>query len=945
MKITTNLIEKYTNNSFPQKKNMRTDNYSAGLLHLPPADIKGVSQINADLPVSYAKTGEISVPGLKKKASVYKLANGQKVVIQPKEGPVYIKTSFNAGALNEPDEKRGISHFIEHNLFNGSKNLQPGEYDKRVEELGGYTNAFTSFGETRYYLSLELLDDNSLEEAVKLNAYQTQFPVFPEGPLEREKEPVKSEIDMCSDSADNKAFSIMLKNMFNIKSDSDDIVIGTKENINKLTREDLFDYYNTWYTPDNAVTVITGDVDEQQAINLVSRYFNKKPDYSNIQKRIIPELKPVNKPSRTDFKQKNNPNAQIILGFPLEEGTSKEDKYKLSLLFSYIFSTDSEISKKLDKYGVRLDFGLERLSSKNDGAEAVTCEITIPDEYSEEVLKIIYDGLSDLYNNPPEQDDIARLANSLTLEINTNEDNDSISSNLLYMVNNNDLNYFEDCKNTIKSVTPREISDTAKKYLDLNKAVICIAHPENVSDEQIKNNYIKAQSLPKNISFGKSEIIQDRLKSFSDSVSRYQLSNNMQTAFIPVEGTPMAKMRIYLDSDVNKSVSYGASAVLTEMLNRGNAFYDNFTFSRIMGDLNSDIVISASSDNMLISSSFPADKAKDVIPIIKQTILNPNFSQEEFERAKKLVKENIQNSRKDPHSKITETLFPDDKYFASKEEQLKCLDNLTLQDIKNLYCGILNNSQALTTVASPAQNLVDVQSSVFNEFSSNLPLFKTFVPQKKSNFEVYKPNTKEKFITDTEENSQASIIQSYQYKASNSVNDTAKISILNRILGGGMSSRLFQDLRNNEKLAYHVASYNERYYNMGLMNLEIMTSTEAEEASSQNVIKAVNALKRNVQKLKTENVTEQELESAKKTLKTSILYKLNDSSTKNQSIMADIDNIYGLNYDNELLKAIDAVTADDVRACANYVFADPPINSVVAGKKTINEIFNMQNNA
>ena len=280
MEISSNKISNNIpfNKALLSNSDKSQNNSAQNSTQLPAVNTIGISQVNSNLPVSYTKIAEIPIPGINKTASVFKLSNGQKIAILPKEGPTFIRTSFNVGALNEPDNIRGISHFIEHNLFNGSKDLAPGEYDKKLSEMGGYTNAFTSYGETQYYLTTELLENNSLEEAIKLNAMQTQFPTFPQEQLTKEKEPVKSEIDMYKDIPSAEAESLMLKNLFGIKSAADDIVIGTKDNINALTRDTVVDYYNTWYTPDNAVTVITGDVDVNEAINIAAKYYNKKPD-------------------------------------------------------------------------------------------------------------------------------------------------------------------------------------------------------------------------------------------------------------------------------------------------------------------------------------------------------------------------------------------------------------------------------------------------------------------------------------------------------------------------------------------------------------------------------------------------------------------------------------------------------------------------------------------
>ena len=86
--------------------------------------IKQLDDVKPDFavktPMSYIKTGEMEFP-YDTKAHCYKLANGQKVIIVPQEGETVVRTYVNTGSMNEPDNIRGISHYIEHNLFNGSK--------------------------------------------------------------------------------------------------------------------------------------------------------------------------------------------------------------------------------------------------------------------------------------------------------------------------------------------------------------------------------------------------------------------------------------------------------------------------------------------------------------------------------------------------------------------------------------------------------------------------------------------------------------------------------------------------------------------------------------------------------------------------------------------------------------------------------------------------------
>lgn len=903
-----------------------------------PADL---SVINSNLPVSYTKIMDISIPGLENKASLFRLSNGQKVVILPKEGPTYIRTSFNTGSFNEPDNLRGISHFIEHNLFNGSKDLAPGEYDKKLAKLGGYTNAYTNTNETQYYLRLQLLDDSYLEEAIKLNALQTQFPTFPAEQLEKEKEPVKSEIDMYKDISSDKTYNTMLKNLFNISSTSEGLIIGNKDNINSFTRDNVLDYYNTWYTPDNAVTVITGDVDVNETMQLVAKYYNKKPDFSHINKRQYEVLTPRTTPCRVDFTHTCDPFANISLGFPIEANTPKSELHKLSVLIDLLYSSNSTLSKKLDKYAVLPIFSIENFLNKTSAPKALEFSAFLSEEQVEDVLKSIYEGITDIINNPPSQAEINGVVKSQIQNMNNYaEYSETVSDRLVSMVKDNDFDYFEDKKKAISDITPKDISDLAKKFLDLNRISIAVSHPESTPIAQIKQNYVNSNK--KSVSFGKSIDIHKTLENNINNTKRYKLQNNLELSIIPSKNKADSVFNLLIKPDV-KFNTYNAELMVTKiLLQRGTAFKNNEAFSKLKEELNTGIIVFNLANGLFFSMTTPPDNLEKALPLLKETLLSPNFTQEEFERAKSLVKEDLLTKQKSPYDKLYRTLVPTDKEYADIDEQLKALDKLTLNDIEKKYNVLLANSQASATLCTSTSENPQIQNFVINNLSVDMPQFSQFKPSKAYNEICKTVIDKECILTEVNEQSQADILQSYLYKSTENIDDIAKIKLLDNILGsGGMSSRLFDDLRNKEKLAYHVSSSLDTIDSYDLINLNIQTSTDnliTPEASSQNVIKALDGFKRNVDDLKTNLVSEEELASAKQKLISDIL----DSTEGNFSAaMKELTNkmkVYGVKYDLELVKAIEKVTVEDIRAAANYVFANKPITSIVASKKTLDEL-------
>lgn len=927
---------------------------------LPSTHSVGQSQLNTNLPVSYTKIAEIPIPGLDQNASVFKLANGQRVVICPKKGPTYVKTTYNVGSLNETDDIRGISHYIEHNLFNGSKNLAPREYDKRVSELGGQTNASTSYYYTDYYLSLQLHNENSLEEAIRLNAMQTQYPTFPQEQLDKEKEPVKSEIDMYLDMPFDVSTSTAINNLYNIQTAATNAVIGTKDTINNLTREKVLDYYNTWYTPDNAVTVITGDVDVNETIAIVSKYYNKKNDYSQVAQRHYEPLTPSNQPIRQDVIMPNASSASIALGFALPEGTSKEDRTKLYVLLSLLNSKNSNISKALDKYGLSAEFYTEKLQNKPDGAEAIMSHISASEYQVEEVIKLLYSELTNIANNPPSQKDLDGIKKGFLYSVNNaSEESTTLNSTLTKMMLNDDMNYFYNSNAIVQNLTPQDISDIAKKFLDLNKASLCVAHTKEATQASITDNYHNAKNIsfgsttpqignvvvpqiPSNISFGAAKNVNQIALDTTQDVKHYRLANNIETRILPSPSTTKSNMLMSFKTDELNDVSAPAFAILSTILNRGNTIRDNDTVLGLLQEKDINLFFSAGKDSLSVCSNFYTQDTNEVLSLLKETLMNPNLSQVEFDRAKQIVKDTLLSSEPSATSNVNNELFGDKiKSYASKEEMLAQLEGLTLADIQNLYSKILSTAEVTTTINAPVKEYPQMQDVINGSLSYGLPMFKPVDKQRSQSYNIYTPITEAKTIVEANESKQADLVQSYTYKKTENVDDVAKIQVMEFILGGGMSSRLFKDLREEQKLAYSVGSTIYNVKDTGVIELYIGTTTESpdpKEGSPENITKSLNGFNKHVNTLKTTNVSEKELENAKLMLKSCILTCLETNLEKLSAIHDDAETPYDIQFTQKLLEAIDKVTVDDIRAAANYVFANPPITSVVASQKTLDTL-------
>lgn len=196
------------------------------------------------------------------------LPNGLKIVTEKIESVksvtagIWVKT----GSRNESDELAGITHFLEHMLFKGTKNRNSYEISKSMESVGGYLNAFTSTEYTCYYTRCL---DSKLDRGLDVLSDMVRNSIFPDEELEKEKKVVLEEMKMYKDSPDDYIFELFSSQVFNGHPIGRPI-IGFEDTVSSFSRQDLYDYIASRYRPDNLLVAVAGNVDHDKVIGLIS---------------------------------------------------------------------------------------------------------------------------------------------------------------------------------------------------------------------------------------------------------------------------------------------------------------------------------------------------------------------------------------------------------------------------------------------------------------------------------------------------------------------------------------------------------------------------------------------------------------------------------------------------------------------------------------------------
>ena len=790
-------------------------------------------------PMPYTKTGEMNFP-YDTKAYCYKLANGQKVIIVPQEGETVLRTYVNSGSMNEPDNLRGISHYIEHNLFNGSEGLEEGEFFKAVDKMGASTNASTGFAETNYYISSNLLNDADLENKIRLHASMLETPIFAIDKLEKEKGIVNSEINMILSKPENLAINKTLKNLYGIKSTSTDLIGGTTDNITNLTREDVVNYYNNNYFPANMVTVITGDVKPDETIQLISKYFTSKR-HPNKARHFEP-LIPTDKTVREDIISNKATGTTIVVGFNGPKSNDTREKIYISALSRLLsMSPTSRIDKNIKKYNAGSWIEKEKISTNPKDGTVVMLISECVDENSEDILKTIFTEIANIANNPPTDDEMQIIKKKMLYSYSNTFEKSFATNNLIgtsILENNED--YINSFEQIVKSMTAEDLVNTAKKYLDINKASVTVVHPDTVSAETIKNNYKKVA----NVSFtgAKKEAIN------LSEVKEYNMANNYKVVTSNSKTDNVtAIFQMYTDSYYPAKPS--VSIILDGLLSEGSAFRNEEELETDLAKNGISVSIGANADNLsgaFICQKEDLDKA---MKSFKEVLENPRFTQESFEQVKERIKDNILTSEKSAFDKLDKEIYKGLPHGISKEDILEDLETVTLDDVKAFYSYLIQNGKAQLGISAPFEKDKSLSNVVFSNTASLRPV-KPFEHVTKT---IFNPVEETKVLTDVDNKNQAEIIEAFKYKINDNLKDNVTINLMNIILGGNPSSRLFSDLRENQKLAYHVRSNFENNEDTGVFVLKIETTTENSdtgEISFDNVQKSINGFNKHIAKIK-----------------------------------------------------------------------------------------------
>jgi len=393
------------------------------------------------------------------------LNNKLKIILYPKKTQTTtIAVHIKVGSNNESKSVLGISHFIEHMLFEGTSTRSSLQIASEIEKIGGELNAATSNERTFFYAQVP---NKHIKTAVEILADILQNPLFQTSKIEKERKVITNEIKLITDEPRFHQWILFTKVLFQ-NNPAKNPVYGSEATVKNIKKSQLLNYYKKYYNANNIFITIIGNTN---CLNLIKKHFSKLKPKQTPKVKINKEPPQIKK---TLKEKKQILQSYIVLGYKTPTRLNKET-YALDLLENILgYGQSSKLFTTIrNKYGLVYEIGLEHESKKDYGFFAAYANTN--KKNIQKVISLIlreFNNIQDLTEK-----ELQQAKTSIEGLFKLTSDNPQKLSDLIgYWETIKDSNLAGTYIEEIKKVTLKELKQTAKKYLTNNYTLSIITN-------------------------------------------------------------------------------------------------------------------------------------------------------------------------------------------------------------------------------------------------------------------------------------------------------------------------------------------------------------------------------------------------------------------------------------------------------------------------------------
>ena len=860
------------------------------------------------------------------KPSKFQLKNGMTVLLaESRKSPVVsVQMWVRTGSADETPAQAGISHFIEHLVFKGTRKFGVGEVASFIEGAGGELNAYTSFDQTVFHVTIATEQSDVALEAI---AEMMGFPRFDSDEIDREREVVIEEIKRGQDSPGRVNSQLMFSTAFK-KHTYGRPVIGYDRVIRKVTVKTLTDYYRDRYCPRNMFLVVTGDFDKAEMKGRVQKFYNEFRDtpLRVVKRPAEPKATaPRIKVQKNEFKEtivsvtwkippvthKDVP-ALDVLALILGQGDSSRLVHRLRIDEPLVHSIGASAFTPMNEglFSLHLSLDIEHMDEALDAVAVEMEKIRTQEVSSEELSKAITCLASEQIYSLETVDGLSR----------------SFGSQEFYL---RDPDAFGKYLKALYALNPADLKRIAKKYLVTK--TICVTSLTNTAPEPLKKQlkrFVAAKpALPKAVIEKKVKVRKLHARGLGPSgapnTEKIKLPGGGLLLLRDEKQTPTASVRVAFGGGMLAEPPHleGLTELFTRAWAAGGKKYDEKRLNSAIDSMAAGFGSFAGRNTLGISAEFISDFDAPLWDILQDTLYSPAFPEEVTEREKTLLLRQLK-FRKDNPSQLCmkafgDAMFPGHPYSREMGGTEESLPRITHEELLKHQQKIFTKGNFAACVTGDFSD--PVWRKRLESFAASLKdgpsmIRPTASPAPKKDVRIFQMLKKE----------QAHLVLGYRGL---SLSDPRRwaLQLMQAVLAG-QGGRLFLELRDKKSLAYSVSPVRMEGIGLGYFGAYIACSPDktktAERMMREEFAKLVDTL-----------IPEDELQRARNYLIGRTAIDLQRKSAVCSSLL--FDEIYGLDSEESLRPAAryQAVSAADVRKLAGEIFAQPSVVSVVGANE------------
>jgi len=764
----------------------------------------------------------------------FELANGLEVIfhIDRSDPVVAVAITFHVGSAREKAGRTGFAHMFEHLLFVESENLGKGGLDKLSARVGGSgANGSTSRDRTNYFQTVpkDALEKMIWAEADKLGWF---INTVTEPVLAKEKHVVKNE---KRQGVDNRPYGhtsyVIDKNLYPESHPYNWQVIGSLEDLQNATIDDVKEFFRRWYVPNNATLVISGDFEQEEARAWVKRYFDEIPSGE----QITPLTKEPGRITQT-LKLYHEDNfarlPELTMVWPTVE-LYHPDSYPLRILTNYLSQGKTAPLYQVLVEKEQLSSNVYMFNRTSELSGQTHLEVrAFPDKDLDTVLEAIQTAFSRFETEGISEKDLNRIkAGQETRFYN------GLSSVLgkafqlaQYNIFANDPGFVKQDLENLLDVSSEDVMRVYKEYIK-NKNFIATSFVPKEGLEQALEGSVQAEIVEEQILAGEGETFDpsisatyDRTPSTFDRsieppygekpevnvpvIWETQLANGLKIYGIENSEVPLVHFNLVIEGgQVVESISKPGVANLTaSMMTKGTIKKTPMELENAIQQLGASIRVYAQKESIIITGNTLARNYNQTIKLLEEILLEPRWDEHELMLAIQRITSQIQQQEANPNAiaqnNFNMLIYGEDNIRSGNIlGTIESLNSITMNDLKDYYGTYLSPSVASMHVVG-AIDQVSVTSSLkgINEFWESkeviIPVYP--VPAPPQNSQVY--------FCDVSNAKQSVLYIGYPALAATD-EDYYEATIMNYILGGGgFASQLMQELRESKGYTYGVRS-------------------------------------------------------------------------------------------------------------------------------------------